>query len=260
MALNVCVLASGSSGNCIWVSSGATAILVDAGLSAREIERRLAAIGRRPEALRAICLSHEHTDHTSGMARLHTRYGPALYANAGTIEGYTGGGTKASLPWNVFTTGAAFAIGDLTVEPFAVPHDAYEPVGFVISSGGVSLGIATDLGTPTSVVRERLKTCRALVLEMNHEEQLLHASRRPWPLKQRILGRQGHLSNRQSGELLESLAGTHLERVFLAHLSAECNRPELAERHARERLAAAGHPGIAVSLTYPDRVSELWSA
>ena len=259
MSLKVCVLASGSSGNCIWVSSGATAILVDAGLSAREIERRLAAIGGRPDEVRAICLSHEHSDHTAGLARLHARYGTALYANAGTIEGYRGA-AAAPLPWNVFTTGAAFAIGDLTIEPFSVPHDAYEPVGFVISSGGVRVGIATDLGMPTGVVREHLKTCRALVLEMNHEEELLHASRRPWPLKQRILGRQGHLSNRQSRELLGSLAGPHLERVFLAHLSAECNRPDLAERHARESLAGAGHPGIAVSLTYPDRVSELWSA
>ena len=260
MSLTLCVLASSSSGNCICVRSPQTAILIDAGLSAREIGRRLAEAGGDIAAVRAVCLSHEHSDHIAGIALLQRKHGLALYANAGTIEGVRQDPKCEGLAWQVFTTGSPFKIGDLTIEPFSVPHDAYDPVGFVLESGGVRVGVATDMGMATTLIRERLRPCQALVLEANHDEYLVQQSPRPWALKQRILGRQGHLSNRAAAELLAEIAGPALQRVFLAHLSAECNEPGLALRAVRESLDQKGHTHVALSMTWPDRVSETWSA
>ncbi len=258
MSLKVCVLASSSAGNCTYVSSGTTSILVDAGLSLRDLERRLALIGAEAARIQAICLSHEHSDHTSGVGLLQRKYGTAVYANAGTAEGAGRVKDCETAGWNLFTTGSAFRIGDLHLEPFAVPHDAFEPVGFVITCGADRLGIATDLGAPTLLVRERLQTCRVIILEANHDEYLLRQSQRPWALKQRILGRHGHLSNEDAAALLADLAGPHLEQVFLAHLSDECNEPALALRTVQDGLTARGHTGIRVCLTHADRPSELW--
>jgi len=258
MSLRACVLASSSSGNCTWVASPTTAILVDAGLSARTIRQRLEAIGADPAAVRAVVISHEHSDHTAGIARLQRGQGIALYANQGTREGIERDPSLQGLDWRQFATGHAFEIGDLRIAPFAVPHDAYDPVGFVIEHGGVTLGIATDLGTPTGLIREKLRPCRALVLEANHDEHLLQNSRRPWPLKQRILGRQGHLSNRHAAEMAAEIAGPHLTDIFLAHLSAECNDPRSARAEVEAALRTAGHGHVRVRMTYPDRPGELW--
>ena len=258
MSLRVCVLASSSSGNCTWVASPTTAILVDAGLSARAILLRMQTIGADPAALKAIVISHEHSDHTSGIARLQRGQGVTLYANEGTRQGIERDPDFQGLEWRQFATGHAFEIGDLRISPFAVPHDAYDPVGFIIEHGGVALGIATDLGTPTNLIRERLRPCRALILEANHDEYLLQNSRRPWPLKQRILGRQGHLSNRHAAEMAAEIAGPGLTDIFLAHLSAECNDPRSAQATVEEALRAAGHAHVRVRMTYPDKPGEMW--
>lgn len=251
--LRACVLASGSSGNCLYVESGSTAVLVDAGLSARETLRRLAAAGLSAAKLRAICVSHEHADHVAGLGQLQKRLGLALYANGDTIRAIRGG---ADLEWNLFRTGAAFEIGDLEILPFPLPHDAYDPVGFVIRCGAARIGIATDLGMPTQLARERLRGCQIVVLEANHDEMMVQSSFRPWSLKQRILSRQGHLSNETAADLLAEIAGDTLRHVFLAHLSRECNRPDLALHIVRTRLAAAGLGHIRVLSTHPDRPSE----
>ncbi len=253
--LSFCVLASSSSGNCIHVRSPSTSILIDAGISARETVRRLEQCGARIGDVRAVCLSHEHSDHTAGIAILHRRYGLPLFANAGTIEGAARDPRLAGLAWQVFTTGAPFMVGDLRIEPFSVPHDAYDPVGFVIEHGGARLGIATDLGSPTTLIRERLRTCHALVLEANHDEQMLQQSPRPWSLKQRILGRQGHLSNRLAAELLADIAGPALRHVVLAHLSQECNDPAVALREVRDMLRRGGFSGLDVGLAHADRIA-----
>lgn len=260
MSFSFCVLASGSSGNCIYVASDSTRILVDAGLSGRETEKRLVSIGRTLGDIRAVCLTHDHSDHTSGLRVLHTRHGIQLYANAGTCDVLGADQTHKPLPWTVFTTGAAFEIGDIIVEPFSVPHDAAEPVGFILTSGGVRIGIVTDIGMPTHLVRERLRTCRALVIEANHDERLLEQADRPWALKQRIAGRQGHLSNRAAAEMIAEIAGTGMTHVFLAHLSSDCNRPDLALSTVSKILQDRGHPNIEVKLTHPDRPGEMWSA
>ena len=259
MGLQICVLASGSSGNCTLVRSAGTALLVDAGLSARETGKRLAAVGVKLEQIAGICISHEHSDHITGIRVLQQRYGIPLYANHGTIEGLNPV-EAGQLHWSVFTSGCVFSVGDLRVEPFLVPHDANEPVGFVVGDGMVRVGIATDMGCVTHLVRERLRPCRAIVLEANHDVDMLRDSDRPWQLKQRILGRQGHLSNETAADLIAEIAGPGLEQIFLAHLSAECNSAELALKTAVQRLEKLGHRHVRVSLSYREQISEIWQS
>ncbi|NCA82174.1 MAG: MBL fold metallo-hydrolase [Opitutae bacterium] len=251
--LRVCVLASGSSGNCIHVESATTALLIDAGISARETVRRMEAASLDPAKLRAICVSHEHTDHVAGLAQLHKKLGLMLYANGDTARAVRGG---EDLPWNLFSDGCPFAVGDVEILPFPLPHDAYAPVGFVLACGASRLGIATDLGMPTQLARERLRGCQTLVLEANHDEMLVNSSFRPWSLKQRILGRQGHLSNETAAALLADIAGDTLQQVFLAHLSRECNNLDLALLTVRRHLESAGLARIRVLPTHPDKPSD----
>ncbi len=251
--LRVCVLACGSSGNCIYVESATTALLMDAGISARETLRRMTDAQLDPTKIRAICVSHEHTDHTVGIRQLHKQLSLKLYANGDTARAVRG---AEQLEWNLFTDGCPFRIGDIEILPFPLPHDAYAPVGFVLSCGTARLGIATDLGMPTQLARERLRGCQLVVLEANHDETLVNNSFRPWSLKQRILGRQGHLSNETAAALLADIAGDSLQQVFLAHLSRECNNLELALHIVRTHLASVGLPHIRVLPTHPDKPSE----
>ncbi len=258
MGLQVCVLASGSSGNCIFLGNNDTRLLIDAGVSCKVICERLAEIGVTPDDLNGICISHEHGDHHAGVAVFYRKFGIPVFGNAGTIE-ILGRMTKyAGIPWNVFTTGQFFRIGSLVVEPFPIPHDSFEPVGFIIRDDDTRIGICTDLGLATDVVRARLQGCDLIVLETNHDEELLLSSDRSWALKQRILGNKGHLSNRKAAALLCEVASDRLKTVFLAHLSRDCNRPHLAETTVRAELARAGFGHIALHLTYPDRVSTFW--
>ncbi len=256
--LQICVLASGSGGNCTYVASPRTAVLVDAGLSARDTMRRLAAAGVATDTLQGILITHEHTDHTSGVPVLTRRYGLPLYANRGTIDGMERNPRMRNLPWNQFMTGTPFLIDDLTIEPFSVPHDCYDPVGFVIHAGGTRVGVVTDMGMTTTLIRERLRQCHALVIESNHDEELLMASDRPWTLKQRIRGSQGHLSNRHAADLISEVAGPELGDVFLAHVSAECNEPGVALECMREALNAKGLPHVSVHCTRQDRHGIVW--
>ena len=257
MALKLCVLASGSTGNCTYVAGETTRVLVDAGTSCREIERRLSSIGVAPADIAAVCLTHEHDDHRSSLATFYKRYRPALYANAGTVDALERDPKLRGLSWSIFTTGQAFEVGDLRLEPFSVPHDSYDPVGFIVTDGRVRLGMVTDMGVPTELIRQRLRDCDAAVVESNHDEDLLGNSRRPWSLIQRIKGRQGHLSNRQAGRLIADIAGPRLKTVLLAHLSAQCNRGELALKTVSGLLNGSGVAGVQVKLTYPDRPSEV---
>lgn len=257
--MKICVLASGSSGNCIFAESATTRILIDAGLSGRETARRLELIGAELPSIKGICLTHEHGDHTAGLATLHTRSGIPLYANTGTIEAIRKDAKLHNLKWQVFTTGADFTIGDLTITPFSVSHDAYEPVGFIVASARARVGIVTDIGVSTHLVRERLRRCQVLIIESNHDERLLTDAQRPWYLKQRIAGRQGHLSNQHAAELIAEIADSDLHQIFLFHLSQDCNRPELALQPTREALHRRGLDHVQVNLTYADQISEIWT-
>lgn len=259
MSLQLCILGSGSSGNATVVWSGQTAVLIDAGLSAREIGRRLEPLGLTPSSVRAVCVSHEHSDHTAGLRVLHQRHGVALYANGGTAEALRQDEELRDLPWKIFSTGQSFVVGDLTLHPFSVPHDAYEPVGFTVTCGAARAAVVTDLGLPTTLVRQCLRDCHVVVLESNHDERLLQESPRPWSLKQRIMGRQGHLSNTRAAALLAEIATPALQQVYLAHLSDECNRADLAVAEARRQLERAGYGHVRVQVGHPDRAAEPWA-
>ena len=259
MSLRVCILASSSKGNSTYISSETTSILIDAGISARRLGRRLSEIGANPAELSGICVSHEHDDHVQGIPTFAKRFSIPLYANHGTAEAMAQDPKCRDLGWNLITTGNSFQVGDLEIDTFAVPHDAYEPIGFVVRSGPIQLGVATDLGIPTALIRERLRGSHAVILEANHDERLLQEAERPWHLKQRIRGRQGHLSNDHTAEILADVAGSDLRRVFLAHLSQDCNREELALSAARRGLEKAGQSQVEVRVAYPDRATDVWA-
>lgn len=247
--VRVCVLGSGSSGNCTWIECGGDAILIDAGLSARRTIRTIRDCGLDERKIRAVCITHEHTDHTAGVARLHSLLGIPAYANSPTARAVRNVPTDC---WKCFVTGNPFTVGPFSLFPFALPHDAYEPVGYRIDCGGIRIGIATDLGMPTTLVRGMLRGCRLIVLEANHDEEMVRQAPRPWSLKQRILGNQGHLSNRNAAALVSEVAGDTLDTLVLAHLSRDCNREGLALEAVRERLASDGLGRIAVLAAHAD--------
>lgn len=257
--MRICVLASSSAANCTLIDTGQTRILIDAGLSARETERRLSELGLGLDDIAAVCISHEHSDHVAGLRVMHSRHGVALYANSGTAEAIQRMPRHDAMHWNIFANGQPFTIGDLRVEPFSVPHDAYDPVGFILTHNTCGVGVVTDMGIATELIRQRLRTCRCLVLESNYDDDLLRDSPRPWSLKQRIMGHQGHLSNAHARALVEAIASDTLERVYLAHLSNDCNHPDQALANMRAGVAASTNPRIDVQLTFRDRVSAPWS-
>ena len=250
--------ASGSSGNCTYIATANTRILIDAGISTKRIRGHLAEHQIDLEHLDGILVTHEHTDHIAGLPVLQRKHPVPLFANSGTVQSVANSAKHRDLKWNVFTNGYTFEVGDLLIEPYSIPHDAYDPVGYLIHWRGVKIGFATDIGLPTSLIRSRLKGCHAIVLETNHDELMLQNSLRPWPLKQRIMGRQGHLSNQAAAEMLVEVAGPELQRVYLAHLSEDCNRPELAVGTTRKILKAAGLERIELKLTQPREASEAW--
>ena len=255
--LKFSVLGSSSAGNCTYVATDKTAVLVDAGLSAHETCERLASLGATPKDLQGVLVTHEHSDHTSGLRVLQRHYSVPLYANSGTIEGYDAR-AEERLAWQVFTTGASFPVGDLLVEPFSVPHDTLDPVGFLLHGDGATLGVVTDMGITTTLIRARLRRCDAIVIESNHDVYLLRQSKRPWPLKQRILGPQGHLSNDDCAALVTELAvDSLLQLVVLAHLSCECNEPGLARRVTETSLRQQRMERVRVVLAAPDIATDV---
>ncbi len=257
MPLTLCVLGSGSAGNCVYLASDSTRLLVDAGLSGKATAERLASIGVEPDTLDAICVTHEHADHHASLGTLQRRHDLALYANSGTVEGIRRS-LKQEVPWTVFHTGQPFAIGDIRVDPFSVPHDCADPVGFSFTaSDGTQVCIATDMGVVTTAVRDRLGRCHAAVLESNHDETMLNDSSRPWSLKKRIAGRLGHLSNTQAADTVVDLAKGPLQTVFLAHISRDCNTAELALKTTLKRLAAAKITHLEVKVTHASRCAEM---
>ncbi len=233
------VLASGSSGNAFYAESNQARILVDAGLTARETERRLSLVGIAPGSLDALFITHEHSDHIRGAGVLARRYRIPLFINRKTFE--SGRKKLGKVPClNMIRTGQTLMINDMQVETFTKCHDAADPLGIVLCVDGTRLGMATDLGRSTRLVEHRLKGCQALVLEFNHDLPMLEQGPYPIFLKQRIKGREGHLSNEQGGSLLMRLCHENLEKVVLAHLSETNNSPEKAYRKAAVVLEKCG--------------------
>lgn len=254
MGVTVTVLGSGSSGNCTLVETDSTAILVDVGLSGRQIIERLRGLGRRLTNLDGIVLTHEHGDHTRGLPVICKQHQLPVYANRLTAEAVLNGSQQLPpIAWRVFTNGTVFCIGDLQIEPFTVPHDASDPVNFVVRHRVLALGILTDLGHVTRLVTERVRNVNLLVLEANHDVRLLQNDpARPWAIKQRILSRHGHLSNEAAAALAGEIAGDHLKCVVLAHLSRDCNRPELAIRAVGDQLHRRGFRNVQLTVATQD--------
>jgi len=227
--LSVTVLGSGSAGNAVLVRSPRTAVLLDAGLSARQLVLRLRACGVEPETVGGVLLTHEHSDHAQALPVFCRKHGVPVYANGGTAGALRGAPGLAGVNWKLFQTGAPFGLEDLEIQSFSVPHDASDPVGFVVRHNGSAVGYLTDLGFATKLVRERIRGVQTLLIETNHDEKLLQEDvRRPWSIKQRILSRHGHLSNTAAAEVVADVGGEGLVRAILCHLSRDCNRPDLA--------------------------------
>lgn len=237
--MKLCVLASGSSGNSIYIESQKTKVLLDAGLSARVIEARLRQVGLRPSELDAIIISHEHMDHVRGAGILARHYGLNLFINPLAYK--EAQEALGRLPHIVeFVPGSFFSVGDLYFEPFSVPHDAVDPVGFAIFCGSKKIGAVTDLGCVTHLVREKLKGSDIIIIESNHDRKLLMEGPYPWELKQRIASKMGHLSNETSCELLDAVVDEKLRYAVLAHLSEVNNRPDLAYQAHKKVIDRTG--------------------
>jgi phosphoribosyl 1,2-cyclic phosphodiesterase len=225
-------LGSGSRGNAMVVEAGNTRLLVDCGFGPRQLARRIERLGLTPQHIDAGLVTHEHSDHLGGVASLVARHAIPAYMTHGTF-----GACAAELAVELFDSHTPFAIGDIEVHPFPVPHDAREPAQFVFSDGAHRCGLLTDSGHVTAHMLAMLTACDALVLECNHDAEMLARGSYPYPLKQRVAGRFGHLDNAAAAELLRQVAHDGLRHVVCAHLSQENNRPELA------RAALAGALG-----------------
>lgn len=221
------VLGSGSRGNCVYVESGSTGLLIDNGFSGKELEKRLQSIGRSLDNLKAICITHEHNDHIAGVGVVSRRCKVAVHANPGTFDGAEK--KLGKLYRRVeFATGDELVIGDLQVRSFRISHDTLDPVGYVVSDGTRHLGYCTDTGKVSKLMELRLARCHGLILEFNHDPEMLKNGPYPLMLKQRVRSSHGHLANEDAGELLGSLAHNGLQVAILAHLSETNNTPGLA--------------------------------
>lgn len=231
-----CPLASGSKGNALVFSTQNTRILIDAGISAKATFERLGQLQIDPSTIQAILVTHEHGDHIAAIPILSERLKIPVLANGDTAKGLVAAlGMRPR--FKIFSTGETFAFGDLEIHPFTIPHDTLDPVAFTIHTGGVKVGICTDLGHVTSLVEKQLQGCDYLLLESNHEPSMVHASARPQVYKTRVLGKQGHLSNDECCRLLQKIAHPKLKHVHLAHLSSECNAPVVALEKAEATLS-----------------------
>ena len=236
--MRVTVLGSGSAGNATLVEAGDARILVDAGFSGRDLERRLCAVDVDPGTLNAIVITHDHGDHTRGMGVLARRFAVPLYLTPRTRLACASllSGTEDVRDYG---STAPFTLGALEVRPFLTVHDAADPVAVTVKNveTGAKLGIATDLGRPTAAVRAELAGCHMLVLEANHDDAMLWSGPYPWSVKQRIASSHGHLSNRAAAQLARELCHSGLTTVVLAHLSEHCNHGDLAKEAVGAALA-----------------------
>ncbi len=230
-------LGSGSRGNATVVEAGATRLMIDCGFSCAETEKRLDRLEIEPESIDAILVTHEHSDHIAGVARFSRRFGTEVWMTHGT-ELMHQGGELAAL--RCFSSHQSFRIGDITVDPFPVPHDAREPCQFVFSRGESRLGLLTDAGSITRHMVEALDGLDALILEFNHDPQMLAEGPYPPSLKARVGGDYGHLSNSQAASLLEKLDLGRLKLLVAAHLSEKNNHPDLAHEHLSRVLDGHG--------------------
>src|SRR5438105_9317415 len=242
MGVSVSVLASGSRGNCAIVCSSSTRILVDAGISCRETFKRMKAAGGDPRMLSAVLITHEHSDHVYGLRILAKKLSVPIFMTGAAHQAWTRSvreetGEKPEVAkLETFFSGRSFQIGDIAVTPFTIPHDAADPVGFTFRAEGTKIGIATDLGYMPPSVRDHLRGCDVLIIESNHDLEMLRVGPYPWSVKQRVMSRVGHLSNESLAQFFAEYYDGGASYIVLAHLSEQNNHPEIALRVAENAL------------------------
>ncbi|MFZ0761457.1 MAG: MBL fold metallo-hydrolase [Candidatus Sulfotelmatobacter sp.] len=246
MGVTVSMLASGSRGNCGFVASARTRILVDVGISCRETFKRMKSLGEDPQTLSAILITHEHSDHVYGLATLAKKLRIPVFMTEKTHRAWaracrSANGERPELErLEEFRSGYGFQVGDIAVTPFTSPHDAEDPVGFTFRTEGVKVGFATDLGRLLANVRDQLRGCDILVVESNHGVELLRSGPYPWAVKQRVGSPTGHLSNEKLADFFATDYDNNAAFVVLAHLSEQNNHPEIARREAERALGERG--------------------
>ena len=261
--MRLCSIASGSSGNCIYVGSDTTHVLIDTGISGKKVEFGLNSLDLTTKDLDGIFVTHEHSDHIKGLGVIARKHGVPIYATPGTIRVMQEMEGLGKMPEGIFREihgDEDCIVGDLTVHPFHISHDAAEPVGYRISHGNRSVGVATDMGIYDDYIVEELKDLDALLLEANHDVNMLQVGRYPYYLKRRILGERGHLSNETAGQLLCRLLHDNMKAIFLGHLSNENNYEALAYETVCSEVTMGDNPYKAgdfkITVAHRDRTSE----
>ena len=261
--MRLCSIASGSSGNCIYVGSDRNSVLVDTGISGKKIENGLHELELKMEDIDAILITHEHSDHIRGLGVLARRYNIPIYTTAGTRAALENMTSLGKIPEGLMETISAdvpFSVGDLTIKPFHIFHDAAEPVGYRIENNGRSAAIATDMGHYDDYIVDNLKNLDVVLLESNHDVHMLEAGHYPYYLKRRILGENGHLSNETAGQLLCRILHDHIREVFLGHLSHENNYEALAFQTVCTEVTMGDNPyksdDFRIAIAHRDTISE----
>lgn len=264
--MRLCSIASGSSGNCIYIGSECTHILIDTGISKKRIEDGLAEIGLNGEDINGIFITHEHIDHIQGLGVFSRKYEVPIYATKGTVFGIRTCKTIGTIPDGLLheiDVDSFYEIGDLNVKPFSISHDANEPTGFRIEGNGKAIAVATDLGTYDEYIIENLKKLNALILEANHDTHMVEVGPYPYHLKQRVLGDKGHLSNELSGRLLCDILHDKLNCVLLGHLSKDNNYEELAFETVKLEVTMSNVPyngnDIPLVVAKRDQISKVFN-
>lgn len=262
--MRLCSIASGSSGNCIYVGSENTHLLVDTGISRKRIEEGLKELEIKGEELGGILVTHEHADHIQGLGVFSRKYGVPIYATPGTMQGIKECKTLGKMPEGLYheiQVDTDFILGDIKVHPFAISHDANEPSGYRFEQGEKSVAVATDLGKYDEYTVENLKNLNAVLLESNHDLHMLEVGPYPYYLKQRVMGERGHLSNELSGRLLCDILHNGLKNVMLGHLSKENNYAELAYETVKLEVTLGDNPfkgeEIPISVAKRDTISQV---
>lgn len=248
-----CPLASGSSGNSIYLGTDKAKILFDVGVTFKNLKERLEEIQVNIEEIDAVMITHEHSDHIRGLEMIVKKLNIPIFCNSDTAKAICQT-IEVRPKFKIFSTGESFTFRDVEIQPFSIQHDTLDPVAFTMTVEGKKFGLCTDLGFATKLVELHLQSCDYIYLEANHEEEMVHNSSRPVVYKQRVLSRQGHLSNKSAGELLANVHHPGLKHIYLAHLSLECNTPEVALKTVQDILKKRGFE-VEISIALPDKVS-----
>jgi phosphoribosyl 1,2-cyclic phosphodiesterase len=259
MSFKFCSLASGSSGNCQYIETKDSSLLIDAGLSGKKIQQMISSIGRDLFNLDGILVTHEHQDHIKGVGILSRRYGIPIYANEKTweaMENCIGKISEENI--KIIDSDKAFEIKDMGISPFSISHDAIDPLGYSFFNSGKKISVLTDTGMADESIEKELKGADFLMVESNHDPNMLKIGRYPQFLKQRVLGKLGHLSNEDAGNLVKNLDLNENAQVILGHLSMENNFPELAYQTVKNVLVKAGMEKLSIELTYRDKPTRIY--